>query len=423
MSGSAIEVRGVSKRYRLGSGPYLTLRETLAGLVRRDGGRAREEVWALRDVSFRVDEGEVLGVIGLNGAGKSTLLKILSRITTPTSGVSRARGRVGALLEVGTGFHPELSGRENIFLNAAILGMKRSEIRRRFDEIVDFSGVEQFLDTPLKRYSSGMYLRLAFAVAAHVDPDIVIVDEVLAVGDVQFREKCLGRMSEFGRAGRTVVFVSHDLGSVNQLCPRTIWLDRGQIRADGPTADVIDDYVRSAVPRTTHTTFAAEPGRAQLLSAAITDARGAPLATPRRDEPFSITVRFVVRERIPALSVAFVLENREGVPVLDEDWGADTGGVLLPLALPQEYEVRLTVPPALAAGEYVVAFWIGTAYENIARREALSFRLWPRPDDTSEAIERARVAQPGVDWQLTPVGPGETTISGALTEATRAGQT
>ena len=206
-------------------------------------------------LTFDVDEGEVLGVIGLNGAGKSTLLKILSRITEPTSGSSRTRGRVGALLEVGTGFHPELTGRENIFLNGVILGMRRAEIRARFDEIVAFAGVEQFLDTPLKRYSSGMYLRLAFAVAAHVDPDIVIVDEVLAVGDVQFRQRCLGRMSDFGREGRTVVFVSHDLGSVNQICERSLWLDGGRLRMDGTESGRDRRVRRNAVPRGTAVTF------------------------------------------------------------------------------------------------------------------------------------------------------------------------
>jgi len=406
MAGSAIRVEGVSKRYRLGAGPYLTLRETLAGLVRRNGNAGRSEVWALSDVTLDVDEGEVLGIIGLNGAGKSTLLKILSRITEPTAGVSRTRGRVGALLEVGTGFHPELSGRENIYLNGAILGMKRGEIRRRFDEIVDFSGVEQFLDTPLKRYSSGMYLRLAFAVAAHVDPDIVIVDEVLAVGDVQFRERCLGRMSEFGREGRTVVFVSHDLGSVNQLCPRAIWLERGRVRADGASANVIDAYIRDAVPHGPVANFeptANEP--VQFLSAAVTTVDGATLHTPRRDEPFALTLRFVVRDRIPGLSVAFVLETSRGVRVLDEDWGADTGSVIVPTKLPQEYVARMVVPPILAPGEYLFVAWVGTQAGAVVKREVLSFRLHPGRRDTAEAVERDRIAQPLVEWEVDTVEP------------------
>jgi ABC-type polysaccharide/polyol phosphate transport system ATPase subunit len=404
MPGSAIQVHGVSKRYRLGSGPYLTLRESLAGLVHRTGKGARREVWALQDVTMDVDEGEVLGVIGLNGAGKSTLLKILSRITEPTAGVSRTRGRVGALLEVGTGFHPELSGRDNVYLNGAILGMKRREIRRRFDEIVDFAGVEQFLDTPLKRYSSGMYLRLAFAVAAHVDPDIVIVDEVLAVGDVQFRERCLGRMSEFGREGRTVVFVSHDLGSVNQLCRRAIWLEQGRIREDGPSAQVIDRYIKGAIPRGSLATFPEDPTSAvQLLSAAITAPDGTSLDAPRRDEPFALTLRFMVRDRIPGLGVAFMLETSRGVRVLDEDWGADTGSVIVPTTLPEEYVARMVVPPILASGDYVFVGWVGTQLGAVVQREVLAFELQPGRRDTAEAVGRGRIVQPGVEWTVEAV--------------------
>ena len=404
MAGSAIQVEGVSKRYTLGGGPNTTLQETLASAMSRRRRSPKQTVWALQDVSFDVDEGEVLGVIGLNGAGKSTLLKILSRITEPTDGRSRTRGRVGALLEVGTGFHPELSGRENIFLNAVILGMKRTEIRRRFDEIVSFAGVEQFLDTPLKRYSSGMYLRLAFAVAAHVDPDIVIVDEVLAVGDLEFRERCLGKMSDFGREGRTVVFVSHDLGSVNQLCERTLWLEQGRIRVDGPSATVIDEYVKSAVPHGSVTTFAPDPTKpVQLLSAAVTAPDGTPLDVPRRDEPFMLELRFLVSDRIPGLGVAFILETSQGVRVLDEDWGADTGGVLVPTALPQEYVARMVVPPILAPGDYVLVAWVGTQLGAVVQREVLSFRLWPAARDTAEAVNRGRVVQPGVQWAVEQV--------------------
>ncbi len=404
MTGTAIQVDGVGKRYTLGSSATTTLQETVAAAVRRRSRGPKETVWALRDLRFGVDEGEVLGVVGLNGAGKSTLLKILSRITEPTEGRSRTRGRVGALLEVGTGFHPELSGRENILLNGVILGMKRAEVRRRFDEIVAFAGVEQFLDTPLKRYSSGMHLRLAFAVAAHVDPDILIVDEVLAVGDVAFRERCLGTMSDLANDGRTVVFVSHDLGSVNQLCPRTIWLEQGRLRADGPTATVIEEYVRSAVPRGSHATFApqtAEP--VELLSAAVTRDDGSVLEVPRRDEPFTLELRFRVSDRIPGLSVAFILETSHGVRVLDEDWGADTGAELVPHAVPQEYAARMKVPPILAPGDYLLVAWVGTQLGAIVKREVLSFKLWPSARDTEEAVGRGRVVQPGVEWTVAPV--------------------
>jgi len=259
VSDPVVSVEGVGKRYRLrhrhDSEPYATLRDAVAGAVRAPfrrltGGRplaaTTDDFWALRDVSFEIRAGEVVGIIGRNGAGKSTLLKILSRITDPTTGRVVLAGRVASLLEVGTGFHPELSGRENIFLNAAILGMTRAETARKFDEIVAFAEVAQFLDTPVKRYSSGMYVRLAFAVAAHLEPDILIVDEVLAVGDAEFQRKCLGKMHEVSRGGRTVLFVSHNMAAVQALCSRAIWLDGGQIAAAGDTAEVMTRYLHGA---------------------------------------------------------------------------------------------------------------------------------------------------------------------------------
>ena len=244
----AIEVDSLSKKYRLGEhqAAYGTLRESLVHAARRVTGREHvrqgSEIWALYDVSFQVPEGQVLGVIGRNGAGKSTLLKILTRIVAPTAGRAEIRGRVGSLLEVGTGFNGELTGRENVFLNGAILGMKRREIEQRFDDIVEFSGVERFIDTPVKRYSSGMYVRLAFAVAAHLDHEILILDEVLAVGDASFQKKCLGKFDEVTRSGRTVLFVSHSLPTVTGLCERAILLWRGQIHRRGPAAEVVDYY-------------------------------------------------------------------------------------------------------------------------------------------------------------------------------------
>ncbi len=248
----AIEAHGLSKRYRIGQmqAAYGTLRDSLSNLAARVVGREEthdvEEIWALRDVSFRVREGEVLGVIGRNGAGKSTLLKILTRITTPTAGRAVIRGRVGSLLEVGTGFNPELTGRENVFLNGSILGMKRREIQQKLDEIVEFSGVEKFIDTPVKRYSSGMGVRLAFSVAAHLEPEILLVDEVLAVGDAEFQQRCLGRMEDLSGTGRTVLFVSHNMQAINQLCDRAIWLDDGGVMEDGEPSEVITHYLHSS---------------------------------------------------------------------------------------------------------------------------------------------------------------------------------
>jgi lipopolysaccharide transport system ATP-binding protein len=247
-----LKVQNLSKEYRLGAarGGYETLRERLTGAVSAPLRRGREvragegeTLWALRDVSFEVWPGEVVGLIGRNGAGKSTLLKILSRITEPTSGRAEVFGRIGSLLEVGTGFHPELTGRENVYLNGAVLGMKRGEIERKFDEIVAFAEVEKFLDTPVKRYSSGMYMRLAFAVAAHLEPEVLLVDEVLAVGDAEFQAKCLGKMGEVARGGRTVVYVSHNLASMATLCSRAVMLAKGEKVAEGPAGEVINQYI------------------------------------------------------------------------------------------------------------------------------------------------------------------------------------
>ena len=257
MSSVAVSIEDLGKRYRLGQfvGPrnHTSFREVLAGLGSRAVRRLRrgasadrpgpEEFWALRDVNFEVPEGEVVGIVGRNGAGKSTLLKVLSRITEPTEGRVTIHGRTASLLEVGTGFHPELTGRENVYLNGAILGMTRSEVRSRFDEIVAFAEVEKFLDTPVKRYSSGMYVRLAFAVAAHLEPEILIVDEVLAVGDQEFQAKCLGKMNQVRRSGRTVLFVSHNIAAVRALCSTAVMLDKGRAIESGPAGAVLDSYI------------------------------------------------------------------------------------------------------------------------------------------------------------------------------------
>src|SRR5437667_1773032 len=262
MSDVVIKAEGLGKKYVIGhqaeNGSYEALRDVLTHNVRsmwhktkdlfrgdvQVQGDSREDFWALRDVSFEIRQAEVVGVIGRNGAGKSTLLKILSRITEPTTGAVKIKGRVASLLEVGTGFHPELTGRENILLNGAILGMRRAEIKAKFDEIVAFAEVDRFLDTPVKRYSSGMYVRLAFAVAAHLEPEILIVDEVLAVGDGEFQKKCLGKMGHVAGQGRTVLFVSHNMGAVQTLCRRAFLLAQGELQQEGPARDVVAEYLR-----------------------------------------------------------------------------------------------------------------------------------------------------------------------------------
>jgi len=319
----AIEAEGISKRYRIGQmqAAYGTLRDSLvrstARLTGREAPPERQEIWALRDVSFSVREGEVLGLIGRNGAGKSTLLKILTRITTPTAGQAVIRGRVGSLLEVGTGFNPELTGRENVFLNGAILGMKRREIQRKLPDIVEFSGIDKFLDTPVKRYSSGMHVRLAFAVAAHLEPEILLVDEVLAVGDAEFQQRCLGRMEAFSGTGRTVVFVSHNMQTINQLCERVIWIDDGSIMDDGDPSEVVTNYLHSASYATgAHISFPDDesaPGDelARLLSVRVVDSEGNLVETSDVREPVGIEIRYrLLRSGPPVFAKIRVVEPR-----------------------------------------------------------------------------------------------------------------
>ena len=328
----AIRVDDLSKRYWLTAGPrgHRNLAEVLTdaatGLARRLTGRRTAdatltEFWALKGVSFEVKPGEVVGIVGRNGAGKSTLLKVLSRIAEPTAGRVEVRGRVGSLLEVGTGFHPELTGRENVFLNGSILGMKRAEITRKFDDIVAFSGVEQFLDTPVKRYSSGMYVRLAFAVAAHLEPEILIVDEVLAVGDAEFQKKCVEKMRAVGRTGRTVLLVSHNLALVESLCGRALTLRQGRAIGFGPAAEQVRDYLARArqggagpaVDLRDHPQRAA--GVAPLLIGLALTADGVPGAVARMSGGFGFEISYRLPRKPRDLRVGVVLENEFGMKV------------------------------------------------------------------------------------------------------------
>ena len=326
----AIQATNLGKQYRIGASPerYNTLRDSLGGMLKapirriRQGfmpseDEAQNTIWALKDVSFEVEQGQVLGVIGRNGAGKSTLLKILSRVTEPSVGEVRIRGRVGSLLEVGTGFHPELTGRENIYLNGAILGMQRSEIERKFDEIVAFSGVEKFIDTPVKRYSSGMYLRLAFAVAAHLEPEILVVDEVLAVGDAEFQRKCLGKMSDVAQAGRTVLFVSHNMSAILRLTEETIVLERGRLAMRAPTAEAVDYYMSSGFNKTGERVWTPEevPASARPfrpIALRVRDRRGAVVDTVRSVEPFTIEIEYALDAPVQGLRVGLYLMSMRG---------------------------------------------------------------------------------------------------------------
>lgn len=332
MSDIVIQAKNLSKQYRLGMAPdaYKTLRDALAQgfkipfkslRKRADPLDGENSIWALRDVNFEVRQGQVLGIIGRNGAGKSTLLKILSRITEPTEGEVIIRGRVGSLLEVGTGFHPELTGKENIFLNGAILGMHRWEIEKKYDEIVEFSGVEKFIDTPVKRYSSGMHLRLAFSVAAHLEPEILVVDEVLAVGDAEFQRKCIGKMSDVASEGRTVLFVSHSMSSVLRLTQETIVMNKGQIEYRAPSPEAVDYYLSTNASSSGERVWSLDeipanaapfkPGAVRILNQ-----RGEVVDTVRSIEPFMIEVVYELEQLIPGLRVGLYLTTMRGENVL-----------------------------------------------------------------------------------------------------------
>jgi lipopolysaccharide transport system ATP-binding protein len=320
-----VVVESLGKQYRLGESraAYGTLREALTGGLnilkrfKRNGGHTPKSLWALKDVSFQVKQGEVVGIIGRNGAGKSTLLKILSRITEPTSGKVDLYGRVGSLLEVGTGFHPELSGRENIYLNGAILGMRKTEIERKFDEIVDFAEIEEFIDTPVKRYSSGMYVRLAFAVAAYLEPDILIVDEVLAVGDMTFQKKCLGKMHDVTQQGRTVLFVSHNMMAIKTLCSRAILLDAGRIVCDGSVDRVTSAYLTAGTEMSISGVIPGDlprsgTGEALVRGVEILDQTESRISQIYFGQPFRVSLTLEVKEPIEDAIVGVGISSLDG---------------------------------------------------------------------------------------------------------------
>lgn len=315
---SIIKVKNIGKRYQLGNQqPYLSLRDTVVDFFK---GKKKETTafWALKDVSFEVEEGETVAIIGRNGAGKSTLLKILSKITPPTTGEVDMRGRVASLLEVGTGFNPELTGRENIFLNGAILGMTKKEIQSKFDQIVEFSEISKFLDTPVKRYSSGMYVRLAFAVAAHLDPEILIVDEVLAVGDAQFQKKCLGKMDEVSKGGRTVLFVSHNMGAVKNLCKRAVLLEQGHVKAIGETEEVLKAYLGETEHNQATIYYPLnEEKKVQINRVSLLNKQGEPSMEIDLAEEFNIQVECEYRENVSKVNrICLTLLDSNGNPVL-----------------------------------------------------------------------------------------------------------
>ena len=338
----AINVSGVSKRYSIGVKKDDSLRTSITSLF-KSSGSSSEDFWALKDLSFQIKKGDVVGVIGRNGAGKSTLLKILSQITRPTEGKIDIAGRIASLLEVGTGFHPELTGRENIYLNGTILGMTRKEVKEKFEEIVEFSGVQKFIDTPVKHYSSGMYVRLAFAVAAHLEPEILIIDEVLAVGDAEFQEKCLGKMKDVSTQGRTVLFVSHNMAAIQSLCTTGIFLQQGQLIAHGPIEKIINSYLASKTDATNTFISTKELPENQELSfksIRVTDGQNEPCSEFTCDEDIFISYAFNVNTFQKKYNIFATIKDKYGVPVFSSERQIDSD--MLTLRIDKNFLARGT---------------------------------------------------------------------------------
>ncbi|MEW6183463.1 MAG: ABC transporter ATP-binding protein [Bacillota bacterium] len=418
MNGISIRVENLGKQYRIKpqeryhalrdvltqnlSAPYRMLVSALSGKTSAKAESPRA-IWALKDISFRVRPGEVLGIIGRNGAGKSTLLKILSRITQPTEGFAEIHGRVGSLLEVGTGFHPELTGRENIYLNGAILGMRKREIKHKFDEIVAFSEIDKFIDTPVKFYSSGMYVRLAFAVAAHLEPEILLVDEVLAVGDASFQKRCIGKMKEVSEGGRTVLFVSHNMPAVNRLCERTLLIDHGQIIRDGPTAEITSYYLMSDLGTSAQRQWKdvqKAPGdhMAKLRSVRICNAEGETQESVDIRQPVGIEMEYWVLDDSRVLTPNIHVFDSQGTYVFvsndsyDPVWGtqARQAGI---------WKSTCWIPGnLLSEGTYIVGVAVSTldpVQVHFFERDAVSFQVIDSLDgDTARGRYTRRI--PGV---------------------------
>lgn len=375
---TAIKVSDLSKKYLIKKnasyGQYRTLAETLSSIPRAltRKNNVMDEFWALHDISFSIAQGERVGIVGRNGAGKSTLLKLLSRISPPTTGRIELSGRLASLLEVGTGFHPELTGRENIFLNGAILGMTRHEIKKHFDEIVDFSGVERFISTPVKRYSSGMYVRLAFAVAAHLNPEILIVDEVLAVGDMDFQKKCLGKMEEVSKSqGKTILLVSHNMTAVKSLCNRSIWIDKGTLKADGKTDEIVSSYLKQNMTSgwernlDTITRYGSGEVRGKSLQMHATSPTGETRESVfYSGDDLHITLTLNAFESLNKMNAACIIYDTEGTRIIDANMAMV--GKEMAATSGQEIKVQWKIQNLLLnPGQYLVSFWIGQTNKDI----------------------------------------------------------
>jgi lipopolysaccharide transport system ATP-binding protein len=427
MSDVVIRAEGIGKRYSLGERRNIHEQFThkfgwLVGRSRRDRSPDETAFWALKDLNFEVSRNQVVGIIGSNGAGKSTLLKILSRITEPTSGSAKISGRVGSLLEVGTGFHPELSGRENIFLNGAIIGMKRADIRKKFDEIVEFAGVDEFLDTPIKRYSSGMHMRLAFSVAAHLDPDILIVDEVLAVGDAEFQKKCLGKLEDVAaKSQRTVLFVSHNLQAVQALCSKVMFLDRGRLVAFGETRSIVGQYLtRGASDESIRQWDGDTPGNEQVrLTRIAVSAEGKHGGVFSSSQPISIEMHIASDLDRRAIGVGFELASAEGVRIL-RTYHTDSGHDRPAALRIGMNRWRCTVPAGLLnAGVYQVSpkikdeqdRWILDGEAAVTFEVVLDHGVSPYWNSL-DANSRPGVIAPILVWKVVGVESGVCTAAG-----------
>jgi lipopolysaccharide transport system ATP-binding protein len=417
MSDTIIRVENLGKKYLIGQEGnyrYVALRDvitqgakSLLKTLKNPQSRASrntEEFWALKDVSFEVKQGEVVGIVGRNGAGKSTLLKILSRITEPTTGKIEINGRVASLLEVGTGFHPELTGRENIYLNGAILGMSREEIKRKFDEIVAFAEVEKFLDTPVKRYSSGMYVRLAFAVAAHLEPEILVVDEVLAVGDAAFQKKCLGKMGDVAtQEGRTVLFVSHNMGAVNQLCQSAIWIETGQVKAIGEAKSITENYLISSYQGKSSQHFKIDnQKKGQVKSVRLINNQLEETSDFYCGNLVTVEITFVINQKVAGFHVACIVNNSQGYHLFSTA-DTDMNQELLNERQPGTYIVQVDLPTqVLNVGTYYIAIGLGIpGVEVFDRQDAVSFSLHDLGDfgTMKEGSRRAGLLLIQTDWK------------------------
>ena len=416
MSTEAIVSEGLSKRYRLGTAAhhYGRLSESLSNALSapyrwvRGRGTASpktESLWALKDVTFDVMEGQTVGIIGRNGAGKTTLLKLLSRITEPTEGRALLRGRVGSLLEVGTGFHPELTGRENVYLNGAILGMSRATIKSRFDEIVDFSEMGRFLETPVKRYSSGMQVRLAFAVAAHLEPEILIVDEVLAVGDVAFQRKCLGKMGSVASEGRTVLFVSHNMGTIARLCQTGMWLDEGKVKAHGPMDEVIAEYLAASAEGSSHL-LVEDPMQApgdddvRLRSVRVKNAQGDAATYLDSRSPIHIEMEYSVLRRTTGLRTGFRLLSSDGTVIFT---ARDNDGTDLPSVEQARgtFTSRCEIPGnLLKGGQYHVTVIADRPYVKVIFNVESAVSFWVESTQKIHEQNRIGVIAPELKWTI-----------------------